>query len=254
MPILGIACPSTNFCLGVDANGASISISTKKGLSWSVNPVSLPSGTAITSISCPDAFDCFSGDTNGDILDQGIPAVCVQVGMSPTSTGPRVADISCASSQVCTAIDTNGRALSTTSGGSNKGSGWTVQSIDGVNPLSVISCPSAYLCVAGDTLGNVSTYNVSAETTTYTYGDGKPGDVTAVTDPLGHVMNSAYDSYGDVSTTTTHPNPSQSDTTQVVYDVLGRKVCESNPVAYAHGSTCPAAGQPPCRQHDHLGL
>jgi RHS repeat-associated protein len=82
-------------------------------------------------------------------------------------------------------------------------------------------------------------------TTTDSYGDAYPGDVTGVTDAAGHVTNSTYDVYGNVSSTSMHPSTSETDTTGYVSDSVGRKVCEASPKATAAGVVCPPAGQPP---------
>lgn len=80
-------------------------------------------------------------------------------------------------------------------------------------------------------------------TTTYVYGDAShPGDVTQVTDPDGHVTSFTYNVNGDMATSTAHPSGTTADSTTDVYDMLGRKVCETSPNATAGGVLCPAVG------------
>lgn len=62
---------------------------------------------------------------------------------------------------------------------------------------------------------------IATRTTSYTYGDAAhPGDVTAVTDPLGNVTHYAYDTYGDRIGVTAPATPENSsgDTTTYAYD------------------------------------
>jgi len=70
------------------------------------------------------------------------------------------------------------------------------------------------------------------ETTTYTYGDpSDPGDVTAMTDPEGHIWHYAYDKYGDLTSTT---DPDGDETTST-YNADGWKLSEVSPRGNASG-------------------
>ena len=118
-------------------------------------------------------------------------------------------------------------------------------------PLSVTDPMGITTTFTYDTHGNVLTKTLTGaggsptETTTYTYaGATFAGEVTKVTDPAGRVTNYAYDTAGDLSSVTTHPSPTASDTTTSVYDAAGRVVCQTSPDATATGVVCPTAGQP----------
>lgn len=117
-------------------------------------------------------------------------------------------------------------------------------------PLTITDPAGIETSYTYDGNGNPSTKVVTGAggsptaTTSYSYGDGHPGDLTEVSDPAGHVTDYTYDTQGDVATMTTHPKGGISDTTAFVYDELGRKVCMASPNATAAGVQCPAAGQP----------
>ncbi len=117
-------------------------------------------------------------------------------------------------------------------------------------PLTVTDPQGIETSYSYDANGNLLSKTVTGQlgsptaTTTYSYTDGHAGDVTEVTEPAGHVTDYTYDNEGDVATITTHPASGANDTTDFVYDQLGRKVCEASPDETAVGVQCPAAGQP----------
>lgn len=79
----------------------------------------------------------------------------------------------------------------------------------------------------------------------YTDGDSSlPGYPTKVQDPDGNITNFTYDSYRDVTSTTTHPSSSTTDESTAQYNVLGEEVCAVSAKETAAGVSCPAIGQP----------
>jgi RHS repeat-associated protein len=77
----------------------------------------------------------------------------------------------------------------------------------------------------------------STQTSTYSYGDpSHPGDVTASTDPDGHITTFSHDAQGDVNKTT---DPLGDVTTQR-YSVLGEKIASTSPNGNVNGGN-PAA-------------
>ncbi len=81
-------------------------------------------------------------------------------------------------------------------------------------------------------------------TTSYSYTDGNPGDLTEVTDPRGNVTDYTYDTDGDLASVSTHPSSGVTDTTDYAYDDLGRMVCAVAPDEVADSVSCAAAGDP----------
>jgi RHS repeat-associated protein len=124
-----------------------------------------------------------------------------------------------ASAAVATVTDSNGHTTSYTYDANGNQTGQT----DALGHSTSATYSSLNdLTSATDANGNVTHYTYDSngniqtktqvlntgsgsenETTTYTYGDGShPGDVTKVTDPMGHSTTYTYDSYGDVITAT----------------------------------------------------
>lgn len=86
----------------------------------------------------------------------------------------------------------------------------TINTYDSNNDLLMSKDPSGVLTTfTYDSAGNLlsistpdSALNNQPSTTTFTYGDGHPGDITAVTDPIGHTTAIAYNTNGDPTVVT----------------------------------------------------
>ena len=107
----------------------------------------------------------------------------------------------------------------------------------------------------GNLISTSTPIGSSTATTAFAYGDGShPGDVTAITDPNGHVTNYGYDTYGDrtavtdaagdrttytfnmvgqmTSSTSADANASGGSATQYAYDSLGHLVSNTDPLGH----------------------
>ena len=150
--------------------------------------------------------------------------------------------------QTTATYDAEGNLLTSTDGVGNTTTA-TYNALD--EPLSQTDPKGIVTTYSYDSNGNVLSKTVTGvggspvEATSYSYGDGHPGDLTKVIDPAGHEKDYSYDTYGDVSMATVSPSTSQTNTTAYVYDILGRKTCEASPNATASGIVCPASSQPP---------
>jgi RHS repeat-associated protein len=97
-----------------------------------------------------------------------------------------------------------------------------------------------------DDSGNLTETDYPDGSSIDTHGDAAhPGDVTTVTDPDGRPQDIGYDSYGDVSSITVHPEAGTDDVTSYRYDADGERVCTASADAHAAGHDCPAAGASP---------
>ncbi len=241
--ISSISCATTTQCVATDADGNVLTTSSPTGSAsaWTTTDID---GTAnITSASCPSTSLCVVSDVSGDVLTTTSPT-----GGSWTKydiDGSTAIDsVNCGSVSLCVASDAAGTIFTTTNptGGL---SAWSKADVDGSTALDAVSCPTVIVCAAGDASGNVVTSadagGIVTSTTTNTYGDSNPGELTAVTDPDGHVTTYNYDTYGDVVTTSVTVG-SQTEKTSDSYDNLGQKYCEISPNANALSVACAAMG------------
>jgi RHS repeat-associated protein len=115
-------------------------------------------------------------------------------------------------------------------------------------PLTTVDASGITTAYTYDAAGNVQTKKVTGaggspvETTQYVYDPTHPGDLTQVTDPAGYVTDYHYDGYGDRDQVTTHPDANSTNTTKMVFDVLGRMTCRASANATAANVVCPAPG------------
>jgi RHS repeat-associated protein len=248
-PLAGVSCPTSSLCAAVDDVGNVVTSTAPGAGSSSWSPADIDGSTRLTAISCATSSFCAAVDDVGNVLISTSPTGGASAWSEiDIDASTPITSISChkgaAATIFCAATDSLGNVLTTVDPAGGSGS-WSSNDVADAPPFVAISCDSPSECVAVD-----QSYILVGEAlitsnpeTTYTYGDsGHPGDVTEVTDPAGHVTDYTYDSFGDTASTTTHPSSGVSDTTDGVYDVLGRKVCEASPNATASSVTCPSAG------------
>ncbi len=162
-PIIeSISCPSSSYCMAVDASGQYF---TFDGTSWTsptqFDPQTNGNGNYVASVSCVSSSFCVAVDSSGyaQSFNGTKWSTSVLLEGSGNGTGMTgqvvISSVSCASITFCVAVDHNGNGF--TYNGNSWSSGVTLtSSSDG---LYSISCPSSSFCVAGDDKGNVVTFN-----------------------------------------------------------------------------------------------
>ena len=139
-------------------------------------------------------------------------------------------------------VDSSGNVLSTTDPLGRRTSA-TYNSLN--EPLTKTDGNGVTTTYTYDAHGNLLTVSTplvgtsQTQTTTYTYGDSYPGDVTGITNPDGNTTKYTYDADGDQVAST---NP-VGDTTTTCYNADGWKVASYTPKAgsITCGSTPPAS-------------
>jgi hypothetical protein len=117
-------------------------------------------------ISCPSPNFCAAAAGEAKILTSTNPAGGPGAWTTTQLQGPaELRGISCASASLCVAVGDNGdnirpelgdQAVIASSGNPTGGAGaWGTFTMPGRQSLYGVSCPSADLCVSGDTLGNL---------------------------------------------------------------------------------------------------
>lgn len=253
-PLTAISCPSTSLCVATDSVGdllTSAAPTDAATAAWQVQ--SAVDTHELTAASCPTETLCVVVDTagNGFFSENPSGGKSQWIAEPGIDAGHVLTALSCPTSTMCLGVDGVGNAMYSADpiGGAQSWSDASV--VDTSAGLVGVSCPAVGVCAALDKRGNAlsvapsETSSTLSQTWQLVYGDGShPGDVTQLTDPDGHVATFAYDTNGDHVSTTTHPSSGVADTTDDVYDVLGRRVCEAAPDAVAAGTSCPSAGSP----------
>lgn len=176
---LGVSCPSVRLCVAVDDDG-NVIVSTKaSGSGWSVVRVDRAQG--LRGISCASVSLCVAFDTTRLFISTdptgGVSAwrpVSVEPDRSicPPGSGTAVCPqqvmaVSCPSRSFCAAVDNAGNVITSTRPTGGRAA-WRSTRVDrstaspqcipiSCSILIAISCPSRYLCVAGDDAGNLFT-------------------------------------------------------------------------------------------------
>jgi len=251
--LTAISCPTSGLCVAVDRSGNVVSSTNPTGgaNAWTVTS-GVDAGNQPSAISCSSTTLCVVGDSNGNLMTStnptgGTAAWTLLAGLDGTN---HITSISCPSSALCVGADGLGSTFYSTNPSGSRGAWSPPSRVDSLVAISGVSCMFGGLCVAVDAHGNALTTGATASaTSTFTYGDsGHPGDVTQGSDAAGHITSFTYDAHGDVASVTTHPSAQVTDTSSVIYDALGRKICEASPNAVAAGTSCPPSGSP--RQAD----
>jgi hypothetical protein len=156
-----VSCPSPSFCAAVDYGP---NVVTFNGSSWS-KPFAIDPGTYLQAVSCASASFCVAIDRKGNALTfngstWSSPASADPNGLTMGEGGISWPMVSCPASDFCAVVDGASGNVVTFDGHS-----WTgpvtidskaAKSTSG--PVLVflmsVSCISARLCVAGDTIGN----------------------------------------------------------------------------------------------------
>ncbi len=166
-----VSCPSASLCVGVDFGGNVATTSDPAGgVAWATKQVEptvcLSSNNCsvegLTGVSCPSASFCaaFDGNYVGNVLTSTDPAG----GARAWKPGPpdSVIALSCALPSLCVGVGFNDRGvpdghLVASTNATARDDTWRTEQIEGVTMLNAVSCPSASLCVAGDTSGDAVT-------------------------------------------------------------------------------------------------
>jgi hypothetical protein len=160
--LVGVSCPSVTLCVAIDSNGYVLSSTDPTGgaNAWSVT-ARLDSNTIdnpMQAISCPTIALCVVIEYDGDAIVSTDPTGGVAA-WTTTTADPFGYDsaLTCQSASLCLA--SSGDSAIATTANPAAGQPWTDNLItpsvsDAV--VTAMSCPTAELCVAVDSIGNVT--------------------------------------------------------------------------------------------------
>jgi len=158
----GVSCPSSSFCVSVDASG---SAHFWKGGKWS-KPQSLGVGGSLTSVSCPTIQFCAATSAGGSAT------IYNGHSWSPaTSIGtPGTYEVSCATATFCAAIGISGSLSVPTTVETFDGHSWTTIQSSSTGTLDDrlmdVSCSTPTQCLAVNLNGHVLSFNGTKWSTT----------------------------------------------------------------------------------------
>jgi hypothetical protein len=151
-----VSCPTSRFCVAVDAqDSASLRFN---GSTWSPGPriadPALSSRRGMASVSCPAPTFCAAVDNGADAFTFNGTSWSPAMAIDP---GNQLSTVSCPSASFCAAVDYGPNVLTF------DGSTWSKPSaIDPGSYLQAVSCAAASFCVAIDRKGNAFTFNGSS--------------------------------------------------------------------------------------------
>jgi hypothetical protein len=247
--VVTVSCGSSTLCVGVDAAGSTIT-STDPGQAsptWVEKPSVALEGQLI---SCPPATSlCVMSGGESKVLSSvdpadGTTAVWQTSGYTAFS---QLVGVSCPSTSFCAAADGAGN-VSTSTDPTGPAATWATTNVDpglAINPggsygLEGISCPSADLCVAVDSVGNVLTStDPGGNTPTWAIADvDHSGGFTAVTCRTA-ALCVAVDFAGDAVVST---NPTGGASAWTTTSISGGLLIHEAAVACPSATRCFATG------------
>lgn len=215
--IRGVSCPSAQLCVAVTFEGLIYTSTNPTGsaVDWQVTDVDGGGpNTHFYGISCPSPNFCAASAGEAKILTSTDPTGGPGAWTTTQLPGPaELRGISCASAGLCVAVGDDGdnirpeigdQALVASSSNPLGGAGaWNVAPLPGRQSVFGVSCPSADLCVGGETLGNLLVAaNPTGGTGAWRPIDGGGSVQITDVDCASTALCLAVDNNGDVLTST----------------------------------------------------
>ena len=165
--IRGVDCPSAELCVAVTFEGLIYTSTNPTGdaPAWQVTDVDGGGpNTHFYGVSCPSPSFCAASAGEAKVLTSTDPTGGPGAWTTTQLPGPmELRGISCASAALCVAVGDDGDNIRlelgdqavVASSANPLGGEWSVAPLAGRQSVYGVSCPSAELCVGGDTLGNL---------------------------------------------------------------------------------------------------
>lgn len=165
--IRGVSCPSAELCVAVTFEGLIYTSTNPTGdaPAWQVTDVDGDGpNTHFYGVSCPSPGFCAASAGGAKVLTSTDPTGGPGAWTATQLPGPaELRGISCASAALCVAVGDDGDKIRpelgdqavVASSTDPLGGDWKVAPLPGRQSVYGVSCPSAQLCVGGDTLGNL---------------------------------------------------------------------------------------------------
>jgi hypothetical protein len=168
-----VSCVSSSFCVEVDDHGnvhvatTNAGIIDESGDGWTATNVN--GATGLRGVSCISTTSCLAVDGSGDVLHLTIDAGgAATVSRQAVDGADGLVAVDCTGA-TCAVADSHGGIFAST----NTGADWTTRSSGGPG-LTGVSCPSASLCAAVTTTGDVTTFTPESDVPPLVLTSGSP--------------------------------------------------------------------------------
>jgi len=250
--IRGVDCPSAQLCVAVTFEGLIYTTTNPTGdaPAWQVTDIDGEGpNTHFYGVSCPSPNFCAASAGEAKVLTSTNPTGGPSAWTATQLAGPmELRGISCASAALCVAVGDDGDNIRPAIGdeavvasSSNPlGGEWSVAPLAGRQSAYGIACPSAELCVSGDTLGNllVATNPTGGSGAWREIDGGGSVQITDV-DCASPSLCLAVDNNGDVLTST-DPDGGAGDWT--FKNIVPYPFVDETQLNAFFGASCPSAG------------
>jgi hypothetical protein len=151
-----VSCPSSSLCVLADNAGNIVTSTNPAGGSGTWTSTHIDGTTPLTGVSCPTTAWCVAVDNGGNVFVSNNPAAHQwSPSHNPTIPSTLPNSLSCAASaasMVCVAVDASGKIASVNQGPDGA---WRSGEATGAPSFDTVSCVAIWLCVAGDSAGDV---------------------------------------------------------------------------------------------------
>jgi hypothetical protein len=154
-----VSCSSPTFCVALASSGSGERYTTWDGTSWTAHGTFDAAGVYAESLTCTSSSFCLATDRAGNASTFN-GTTWTTIAVDTHSSGQEL--FSGCAGTACQAIDQNDYVYSTTNGTTwTAGSPANIHAATGFSSPGSVSCVSATLCVAGDGLGQTTTYGLA---------------------------------------------------------------------------------------------
>jgi Zn-dependent metalloprotease len=152
-----VDCISSSFCAVVDGNGhihvANTAAKIKETSGWQSKDID--GSIALHGVACTSATSCLAVDGDGHVLDLAINSSGEATASTEDLDGTNDLTAIACTGAICATVDSVGNIFTS----SNAGATWTNEHSLGTD-LTSVSCAASILCLAADTIGDVTTFRV----------------------------------------------------------------------------------------------
>ena len=190
--LTSVSCPSSAFCLAVDADGNAV-YSINAGSSWT-KVTGIDATNHLTGVACPTSSFCVAVDQSGRILASATPTSAAWA-PTPVNAGS-LTGVSCSSGAMCVAVNAAGVAW-TSSDASSPSATWSATGV--ASTLNAVACTAEAMCVATDAGTAYASDNPTSGAPTWVSSAADGGNTINAVSCTDQGLCAAVDTLGDAA-------------------------------------------------------